>query len=152
MGKGGVIMDVVIWLAIAAVMIIVEIVTLGLTTIWFAGGALISALIACFGDNWFIQLVVFAVVSLVLLIFTRPIAQKHLMKDPEKTNVEGLIGEKAYVTESINNIQSKGAVKLKGVEWTARSFSDEPIAEGEEVIVKAVSGVKLIVSKYIRED
>lgn len=145
-------MDVVIWLAIAAVMIIVEIVTLGLTTIWFAGGALISALAACFIDNWFVLLIIFAVVSLLLLIFTRPIAQKHLMKNPEKTNIEGLIGEKAYVTESINNIQSRGAVKLKGLEWTARAAGDEIISEGDEVIVKAVSGVKLIVSKCIREE
>ena len=140
-------MDVVIWLAIAAAMIIVEIATLGLTSIWFAGGALVSAAVACFCDNWLIQLIVFAIVSLVLLLFTKPIAQKRLMKEPEKTNVEGLIGEKAYVTEEINNIKSKGAVKLKGLEWSARSENEEIIEADTEVVVKAVSGVKLIVCK-----
>lgn len=140
-------MDVVVWLAVAAVMIIAEIVSLGLTSIWFAGGALVAALVACFADGWMLQVVIFAVVSLVLLIFTKPIAQKHLMKNPEKTNVEGLIGEKAYVTEEINNIKSKGAVKLKGLEWSARSENEEVIAADTEVVVKAVSGVKLIVSR-----
>lgn len=140
-------MDVVIWLAIAAAMIIVEIATLGLTSIWFAGGALVSAVVSCFNDNWLIQLIVFAIVSLVLLLFTKPIAQKRLMKEPEKTNVEGLIGEKAYVTEEINNIKSEGAVKLKGLEWSARSENDEIIEMDTEVVVKAISGVKLIVGK-----
>lgn len=140
-------MDVVVWLAVAAVMIITEIISLGLTSIWFAGGALVAALVACFIDGWMLQVVIFAVVSLILLIFTRPIAQKHLMKDPEKTNVESLIGEKAYVTEEINNIKSKGAVKLKGLEWSARSETDEMIAADTEVVVKAVSGVKLIVTR-----
>ncbi len=140
-------MDVVIWLAIAAAMIIVEIATLGLTSIWFAGGALVSAVVACFNDNWLIQLIIFAIVSLVLLLFTKPIAQKRLMKEPEKTNVEGLVGEKAYVTEEINNIKSKGAVKLKGLEWSARSENDEIIEADTEVVVKAISGVKLIVGK-----
>lgn len=140
-------MDVVVWLAVAAVMIIAEIVSLGLTSIWFAGGALVAALVACFIDSWMLQVVIFAAVSLVLLIFTKPIAQKHLMKNPEKTNVEGLIGEKAYVTEEINNIKSKGAVKLKGLEWSARSENEDVIAADTEVVVKAVSGVKLIVSR-----
>lgn len=140
-------MDVVIWLAIAAVMIIVEIVTLGLTSIWFAGGALAAAGISFFNGGWLLQLIVFAVVSLVLLIFTRPLAQKHLMKDTERTNVDGLIGEKAYVIEDIDNLQSKGAVRLKGLEWTARSESGEQIDMGDEVIVKSISGVKLIVEK-----
>lgn len=140
-------MSVVIWLAVAAVMIVVEIVSLGLTSIWFAGGALVAALVACFIDNWLLEIVIFAVVSLVLLIFTKPIAQKHLMKNPEKTNVESLIGEKAYVTEEINNIKSKGAVKVKGLEWSARSENDGVIAADTEVVIKAVSGVKLIVDR-----
>ncbi len=140
-------MDVVVWLAVAAAMIVAEIISLGLTSIWFAGGALVTALVACFIDSWMLQVGIFAAVSLILLIFTKPIAQKHLMKNPEKTNVEGLIGEKAYVTEEINNIKSEGAVKLRGMEWTARSETEDVIAADTEVVVKAVSGVKLIVSR-----
>lgn len=138
-------MGVIIWLAITAVMIVVEIITLGLTTIWFAGGALVAALVAYLGGHWMIQVVVFAVVSLVLLIFTRPVAQKHLMKDTEKTNVESLIGKRCYVTKGIDNAREEGTVRLNGLDWSARSEDGAVISEGSEVEVRAVSGVKLIV-------
>lgn len=138
---------VIIWLIAAAVLIIMEIVSLGLTTIWFAGGALVAALMAYLGLHWIIQVLIFAVVSLLLLLFTRPLAVKHLMKEPEKTNVEGLIGKTGYVTKTINNLKAEGEVKLNGMEWTARSKDDEVIEENEEVIVEEISGVKLVVSK-----
>lgn len=137
----------IIWLIAAAVLIIMEIVSLGLTTIWFAGGALVAALMAYLGLHWIIQVLIFAVVSLLLLLFTRPLAVKHLMKEPEKTNVEGLIGKTGYVTKTINNLKAEGEVKLNGMEWTARSKDDEVIEENEEVIVEEISGVKLVVSK-----
>ena len=137
----------IIWLIAAAVLIVMEIVSLGLTTIWFAGGALVAALMAYLGLHWIIQVLIFAVVSLLLLLFTRPLAVKHLMKEPEKTNVEGLIGKTGYVTKTINNLKAEGEVKLNGMEWTARSKDDEVIEENEEVIVEEISGVKLVVSK-----
>ena len=137
----------VIWLIAAAVLIVMEIVSLGLTTIWFAGGALVAALMAYLGLHWIIQVLIFAVVSLVLLLFTRPLAVKHLMKEPEKTNVEGLIGKTGYVTKAINNLKAEGEVKLNGMEWTARSKTDEVIEKDEEVVVEEISGVKLVVSK-----
>ncbi|MBO5426688.1 MAG: NfeD family protein [Lachnospiraceae bacterium] len=138
-------MAIIIWLVIAALLVIVEIATMGLTTIWFAGGAIVAALAAIFEAHWLIQFLVFAVVSLVLLIFTRPIATKHLMKDQEKTNVESLVGQSALVTATINNIKGEGTVKINGLEWTARSKNDTVIEEGSEVIIDSVSGVKLIV-------
>lgn len=137
----------IIWLIAAAALIVMEIVSLGLTTIWFAGGALVAALMAYLGLHWIIQVLIFAVVSLLLLLFTRPLAVKHLMKEPEKTNVEGLIGKTGYVTKTINNLKAEGEVKLNGMEWTARSKDDEVIEENEEVIVEEISGVKLVVSK-----
>ncbi len=135
----------IIWLAVAAVMIVAEVVSLGLTTIWFAGGALVAALAAYLGAKWLVQIILFAVVSLVLLIFTRPIAQKHLMKDPEKTNVEGLVGKTGLVTQTIDNVKSEGVVKLNGLEWSARSENGDIIPSDEKVVVKAIEGVKLIV-------
>ncbi|MBE5944517.1 MAG: NfeD family protein [Lachnospiraceae bacterium] len=138
-------MAIVIWLVFAAVLVIVEIATMGLTTIWFAGGAVVAALAAIFEAHWLVQFLLFAVVSLALLIFTRPIATKHLMKEPEKTNVESLVGQTALVTVTINNIKSEGSVKINGLEWTARSKNDTVIEEGSEVVIDAVSGVKLIV-------
>lgn len=142
-------MPVVIWLAIAAVMIIVEIVTLGLTSIWFAGGALVAAIVANFGAHWMVQAIVFAIVSLILLICTRPFAVKHLMKNTEKTNVESNIGKVANVINTIDNVRAEGVVKLGGLEWTARSANNEVIEAGSLVVVKEISGNKLVVEKKI---
>ncbi len=137
----------IIWLIATAVLVVMEIVSLGLTTIWFAGGTLVAALMAYLGLHWIIQVLIFAAVSLILLIFTRPLAVKHLMREPEKTNVEGLIGKTGYVTKAINNLKAEGEVKLNGMEWTARSKTDEVIEKDEEVVVEEISGVKLVVSK-----
>ena len=137
-------MSTLIWLIVAAVLIVVEIATLGLTTIWFAGGAIVAAVFAVFETYWLVQVIAFAVVSLLLLIFTRPIAQKHLVKN-EKTNVESLIGKSAYVSEAINNAKSQGIAKINGLEWTARSVDNTIIPEGSEVVIQAIDGVKLMV-------
>lgn len=140
-------MSVIIWLVLAAILIVSEIVSLGLTTIWFAGGAIIAALLAHFGAHWLVQILVFAAVSFVLLIFTRPIATKHLMKDVEKTNVDGLIGTVGLVTEAIDNAKSQGVVFLDGKDWTARSVNGDTIPEDSKVKVESISGVKLMVTK-----
>lgn len=140
-------MATILWLVVAATFIIIEIITLGLTTIWFAGGAILAAAIAAFGGNWVAQILVFAIVSLLLLIFTRPFAKKHFMMNQEKTNAEGLLGKSAMVTATINNLMSKGEVKIDGMVWTARSKDDDIIEEGSEVIIDSISGVKLIVTK-----
>lgn len=137
----------IIWLSIASILVIIEIATLGLTTIWFAGGALVAALATHLGANWLVQIIVFAVVSLVLLVFTRPIAQKHLFKNNEKTNVDSLVGASANVIEAINNKKQEGRIMLNGLEWSARSKDDELIEEGTEVFVESIQGVKAIVSK-----
>lgn len=140
-------MSVIIWLVLAAILIVSEIVSLGLTTIWFAGGAIIAALLAHFGAHWLVQVLVFAAVSFVLLIFTRPIAQKHLMKSVEKTNVDGLVGTVGLVMETIDNAKSEGVVFLDGKEWTARSTSGDVIEKDVQVKVDSISGVKLMVTK-----
>lgn len=137
----------IIWLSIASILVIIEIATLGLTTIWFAGGALAAALATHLGANWLVQIIVFAVVSLALLVFTRPIAQKHLFKNNEKTNVDSLVGASANVIETINNKKQEGRIMLNGLEWSARSKDDELIEEGTEVFVESIQGVKAIVSK-----
>lgn len=139
----------VAWLIIAAGMVVAEIISLGLTTIWFAGGALITALVAHLGAHWILQIIVFAIVSLILLFFTRPIAQKHMMKNNEKTNVESLIGQTCIVTEEINNLKATGTVMINGLEWTARAENSDIIEKDVEVEVHSVSGVKLIVTKKV---
>ncbi len=138
----------IFWSVIFALCIIVEIITLGLTTIWFAGGALIAGITALFSVTFTIQVLIFIVISLVLFFTTRPIARKHFNSDNmEKTNVESLIGREVIVTSAIDNLHSAGQVKVNGLEWTARSADNEIIPEGSLVKINEVQGVKLIVTK-----
>lgn len=141
-------MTTTIWLIVLVLLVAVEIFTLGLTTIWFAGGALIAAVVAAFGGPTWLQVVVFFLVSCVLLFFTRPIAVKYFNKDRVKTNVESLIGQQAIVISEINNLQGIGQVVLNGQEWSARSVrEDVTLPVGSVVIVRSVSGVKVIVEE-----
>ncbi len=134
------------WLVVIILFIVIEVNTLALTTIWFAGGAVAAFLVALFGLSLKIQLVLFLFVSLLMLIFTRPFAAKFINKGTVKTNVESLIGKKARVTADIDNRMAKGAAVLNGQEWTARAEDDEVlIAVGTIVLVKEIRGVKLIV-------
>lgn len=137
----------IFWSVIFALCIIVEIITLGLTTIWFAGGAAVAAISVLFNASPVVQVLIFIVISLVLFFTTRPIAKKHFNSDSiEKTNVESLIGKEVIVTGAIDNIHSTGQVRVNGLEWTARSANDEFIPEGTVVIINEVQGVKLIVT------
>lgn len=140
-------MALTVWLIITVILIAVEIVTLGLTSIWFAGGALIAGLISLTGVHWLVQILVFAVVSTILFVFTRPIATKHFMKNIEKTNVDSLIGKEGVVKQDIDNIEAKGVVKLNGMDWTARSVDGTKISAGDKVLVDSIDGVKLMVVK-----
>lgn len=141
-------MDPFIWLAILAVLLATEAITAGLTTIWFAGGALVAAVASYFGAGLIAQLMLFLCVSLVLLIFTRPAAVKFMNKGVTKTNAESLIGRKAVVIKTIDNLAQTGQVRISDIEWMARTSSDGiVIPEKAVVIVKEIQGVKLIVEE-----
>ena len=133
------------WLAVFVLLIVIELATMGLTTIWFAGGAVAGFIASMLGANVVIQAVVFFVVSIVLLIFTRPFAVRYINSNKTKTNIDGLIGQEALVLEEINNIRETGCARLEGKEWTARSVDDTVIPADTEVIVERIEGVKLIV-------
>ena len=140
--------EVTIWLAVLVVCVGIEIATMGLTTIWFAGGALVSAILAALNAPLWLQIVVFFVVSLILLYLTRPVAVKYFNKDRVKTNVESLIGRQAIVISEIDNLQGIGQVTVGGQEWSARSVKDDvQLPVGSVVVVRSVSGVKLIVEE-----
>lgn len=139
-------MSPITWLILMVILVAIEIATLGLTTIWFAGGALVAFLLSLLGVAWQVQMSVFVVVSFVLLIFTRPIAIKSLNRKTTKTNVESLVGRTAKVTSRIDNVQAIGSASLNGQEWTARTVRDgQNIEAGVLVRVVEVRGVKLIV-------
>lgn len=137
----------IIWLVILAVLLVAEIATLGLTTIWFAGGALAAFLVSLAHGPLWLQIVLFFIVSVVLLVFTRPIAMKYMNQKVEKTNVDSIPGEKAVVISAIDNLKSEGQVMVNGMEWTARSKNGSIIGEGKVVKVVEVQGVKLIVEE-----
>ena len=137
-----------LWLGVAVIMGIIEAYTMGLPTIWFAGGALVSAILAALNAPLWLQLVAFFVVSLILLYLTRPVAVKYFNKDRVKTNVESLIGRQAIVISEIDNLQGIGQVTVGGQEWSARSVKDDvQLPVGSVVVVRSVSGVKLIVEE-----
>lgn len=148
----GVHMVVFYWLIAAAVFLAVEVLTLGLTSIWFAGGALMGAVLAACKLPLYVQILAFAVASVVLLILTRPLAGKYLNSRTIRTNAESLIGVTCIVTEPIDNLKAKGQVCVKGQVWTARSISDDILLEKDEkVCIEGISGVKLIVRPLGKE-
>lgn len=144
--------EIAFWLILLIVCIGIEILTMGLTTIWFAGGALVAIFAAVVGAPIWLQAVIFIVVSLLLLFFTRPVAVKYFNKDRVKTNVESMVGRQAIVISEIDNLQGIGQVTVGGQEWSARSADDHvAIDVGAVVTVVAINGVKLVVRDISRE-
>ncbi len=143
---------ILIWIILLVAFVVIEVLTMGLTTIWFAGGALAAAIMAALHLPSYVQIATFIVVSIVLIFFTRPIAVRYFNKDRVKTNAESIVGKKAIVTGAIDNIKAQGQVTVSGMEWSARSVSDDVnIAEGTVVTIVAISGVKLIVEERKEE-
>ena len=140
----------VYWLIASAVFLLIEILTLGLTSIWFAGGAVVAAIAALFGVPFLVQMLLFIVVTCLLFALTRPVAKRYLNNRVQKTRTDALIGQTALVKETINHMESKGYVQLNGQDWTARSAeAGEIIPAGCEVVVKEIQGVKLIVEREV---
>ncbi len=136
------------WLVVFVLLIGFEAATMGLFTIWFAGGAIAAFLLSLFLDNLIVQLIVFLIVSFLLLYFTRPVALRYFNGKRVRTNVDELAGREAKVVETIDNFNGTGVASLNGLEWTARSEKDdEIIPAGEKVTVTEVRGVKLIVAR-----
>ncbi len=135
-----------VWLLLLIVFIIVELVTMGLTTIWFAAGSLTAALAALVNAPIVVQAGLFLIVSVVLLLFTRPLAVRFFNKERVKTNVESMVGRQAIVISEIDNLEGIGQVTVGGQEWSARSLEEGlKIPVGTVVFVRAINGVKLLV-------
>ncbi len=140
------------WLVLLIILLIIEIITVGLTSIWAAGGALAALILNILGLSLVWQIVAFFVVTFVLLIFTRPFAVKFINTQREKTNYEGIIGKTIRIAERVDNIRQTGMAVVNGQEWTVRAQEDQEILEPETLAkVVNISGVKLIVRKYEEE-
>lgn len=137
----------IFWLIVVAVMLVVEIFTMGLTTIWFSLGAVVSAIVSACGAPLWLQIVLFCVVSVVIMLLVRPFAVKVMDKNRTRTNVDELVGQQVVVIETIDNQKETGHVRLRGVEWLARSTENVVIQTGETVTIESVTGVTLMVKK-----
>ena len=135
----------VVWIVVAVVMALIEAATMGLTTIWFAVGAVAAAIASWLGGNFLVQIVVLLAVSAAMLYFTRPIAMKKL-NAREKNVTDQVPGRAGVVTEPIHP-HDAGLVKVGGVIWTARGERPEDSFDaGQRVNVVRIEGVKIIVS------
>ena len=137
-----------IWLGVIIITIIVEIITVGLTSIWLTGGALAALIVCALGGHWGLQLAVFFIVTFLLLYFTRPWAIKHFNNKKVKTNYEEALGKEVRVTQLVDNRQGSGKAIYNGMEWSARAAEDDVTFAPEELAqVKRVEGVKLVLVK-----
>lgn len=135
----------VLWLLAVIVLGILEAATTQLVTIWFALGALAAMLAAvCHAPLW-LQIVLFVVVSVLALVFTRPIVRKQLNGKKTPTNADRVLGRVGVVQDTISNTLAQGTVTVDGAVWSARSASGTDIPAGTRVVAERIEGVKLIV-------
>lgn len=145
-------LEALIWLSIAILLGMIEGMTAGLVSLWFAGGAVAAFITALLGGKFILQIVVFAVVSAVLLASTRSLAKNRLSVDTTATNADRILGRLAVVSEPIDNLKATGAVRIDGVEWTARCKEDKIINAGETVKILQIDGVKVVVEPMVNPE
>ncbi|MDR1252602.1 MAG: NfeD family protein [Treponema sp.] len=133
-----------IWVALTIIFALIEVFTLGLTTVWFALAALAMVFLSLLDIPFAVQFLIFLGIAAVLLIFTRPLAIKKFKIGREKTNVDSLIGKHTLVIKRIGEFE-KGEVKLNGQIWSARSPDNSDIPEGTKCEVIRIEGVQAIV-------
>lgn len=133
------------WIVMLVAFIVIEALTAQLVTIWFAVGSVAALVSQMLGAKVWLQWLIFVVVSAIVIVATRPLVKKLTKQKAQPTNADRCIGQTAVVTERIDNISGKGAVRVNGIEWSARSESGEIIEENLTVTVTRIDGVKLIV-------
>ncbi len=140
----------IIWLIITVAMAVIEIMTMGLVTIWFAAGAAVALLLSLVGTPIWIQIAAFLVVSIAVLLLVRPIARAHFNNRLKKTNIDAIVGKTLIAKTDIDNLHGFGKVDMDGSTWLAASSMDNIIIHaGEEVKVVEVRGAKLIVEREV---
>lgn len=135
----------IFWLIAFFVFAVGEAVTVGLVSVWFAVGALAAMFATALGAGLWLQVTVFLGISALALALFKPLSSKILKPRVSATNADRVIGSAALVTETIDNTQAQGQVKVKGQIWSARSAQDIVIPAGRDVKVLRIEGVKVIV-------
>ena len=138
----------VYWLAALIAFCVVEAATAGLTSIWFAVGALGALAVCGLGGSIWIQWAVFLALSGLAILLLRPLAKKLLTPSPSPTNADRILGKTALVTQEIDNIRGSGEVSISGQAWTARSQDGSLIPSGSQVRVLRIEGVKAYVETF----
>lgn len=140
--------DAICWLIAMVIFLLFELATVALTTIWFAAGALVACIASLFIDSLFVQLLIFAGVSIVMLVLLRPSMTRKFNEKTNKTNIDEWIGKRVRIIEKVDNKVESGCAVLNGQEWTARS-QDESVTfdVGDMATVANITGVKLILTK-----
>ncbi len=133
------------WIVALVAFVVIEAITAQLVTIWFAVGSVAALIAEMLGAQVWLQWTIFVTVSAIVLVATRPFVKKLTKQKVQPTNADRCIGETAVVTERIDNISGKGAVKVNGIEWSARTQSGNTVEPGNTVKVIKIDGVKLIV-------
>ncbi len=139
-------MYLIIWLVLMIAFLMVEAQSVTMVSLWFGAGALAALIATLCGAEFWLQAVIFFVVSIALLACLRPLVRKYFTPKITKTNVDSVIGAEGLVTADINNVTAQGQVKLGAMEWTARSTSGEIIPAGTLVKVDKIEGVKAFVT------
>jgi len=140
-------MNSIYWIIVLAILIFIEILTLGITTIWFAGGAVAAFILSLFYDNLILEIIVFLAVSLALLYFTRPVVMKQLNSTRASTDYQGVIGKIAVVINEVDNMNGVGQVNVDGQEWSARSLDGSILKRDTMVRIEGITGTKVIVTE-----
>lgn len=140
-------MNSIYWIIVLAILIFIEILTLGITTIWFAGGAVAAFILSLYYDNLVLEIIVFLTVSLALLYFTRPVVMRQLSTSKLNTEYTGVIGMTATVVSEVDNMKGTGQVDVEGQTWSAISLDGNILMKDARVKVQGISGTKVIVSQ-----
>ena len=137
-----------VWLGVFVLSIIIEAATAEVVSIFFAAGSVIALIISFIpGVTWWIELIVFVVISGAALLGLRPLANRFLKREKRSTNVDEMIGKKGVMIKGCDEL-NYGEIKVNGVIWTAvNEDSSKPINENEVVEIVAIQGNKLVVRK-----
>lgn len=140
-----------VWIIILVLTVIFEILTTDLTSMWFSLGAFAALLLNLFvKDNlWWLQVIIFAVVATVSIIFFKPLLKKKMMNQKAKTNIDALINKTVVVVEPIAP-NSPGTIKTEGIEWTAVTETDS-FEPGDLVEIVSVAGNTFTVKKLSKK-
>jgi len=138
----------IIWMILGFVLLIAEMFTTTFFIMWFGVSALFTALLSwLWVDSLTFQLLIFAVCSFLLVLFTRKLTNKFSGEPSRKITQDEIIGKIGLVTETILADHSKGIVKIDGQEWRACSVNGVEIEKGENVVIQRLQGVKIYVKK-----